>query len=50
MLLGACSKAIENYEVNRFLYTETQLVHKKIDKLLQMIEIYNSETKLWIQN
>ena len=50
ILLGACSEAIKSYESKRFLYSETQLIHKKLDKLLQVNEIYNSELKLWTPN
>lgn len=50
MLLGVCLREIEN-KISKFvLYLKTQIIHEKIDKLLQATEIYNSETKLWIPN
>lgn len=50
MLVRVCLRAIENNKSKFVLSLKTQIIHEKIDKLLQATEIYNSETKLWIPN
>lgn len=50
MLLRVCLRAIENNKSKFVLYSRTQLIHKKVDKLLQVTEIYNLKAKLWTSN
>ena len=48
ILLGVCLRVIENIKSNLILLPLTQTIHEKINKLSKVIEIYNSETQLWI--
>jgi len=47
--LSVCLRAIENNKSKFILYPNTQLIHKKVDKLQQATEIY-AEAKLWVPN
>ena len=47
MLLRICIRAIENNKSKFVLFQNYQVINKKIDRLLQATEIYNSETQIW---
>ena len=50
LLLRVCFRASENDKSKFALYPKTQLIHEKVDKLLQVTEIFNLGSKLWTPN
>jgi len=48
MLLRFCIQAVEQNKSNLIFNFKSETIQKKIDKLLQAIGIFNSETQLWI--
>ena len=50
MLLRGCFSVIKNNKSKFVLCPKNQIINKKIDKLSQVTEIFNSEKKLWLPN
>lgn len=50
MFLIFCLKLIELNSSKLLLTPENQLINKKVDKLLQITQIYSSSSKLWTPN
>ena len=47
MILGSCLKAIDHMDKSLIVSINTMKLRREINKLLQSIEIYGSEIKLW---
>ena len=47
MILGSCLKAIDYMDKSLIVSINTKKFRREINKLLQSIEIYGSEIKLW---
>ena len=49
-LLSVCIQTVEQNKSEIIYNLKNKTLQKKIDKLLQVIELYNSETQIWIPN
>ncbi len=50
LLLGVSIRAIENMRSKSLVQMDDKLLYKKIERLLQLTEIYSSKSKLWTPN
>jgi hypothetical protein len=50
LLLGVGVRAIENIRSRSLVQIDEKLLHKKVERLLQLTEIYSSKSKLWTPN